>query len=72
MEHERLTLSIDEAAAMLGISRAHAYELVRRGELPRLRLGRRVVIPAKALEEYVQGATAGIGSAVSRDAETYT
>lgn len=58
MEHERLTLSIDEAAAMLGISRAHAYELVRRGELPRLRLGRRVVIPRKALEEYVEGATA--------------
>ncbi len=58
MEHERMTLSIDEAAAMLGISRAHAYELVRRGELPRLRLGRRVVIPRKALEEYVEDATA--------------
>lgn len=55
-----MTLSIDEAAAMLGISRAHAYELVRRGELPRLRLGRRVVIPKRALEEYVEAATAHI------------
>ena len=35
---------------MLGISRAHAYELVARGELPHLRLGRRVVVPKRAIE----------------------
>ncbi len=29
MDTERMTLSIDEAATVLGISRAHAYELVR-------------------------------------------
>ena len=57
MEQERVTLSIDEAAEMLGISRAHAYDLVRRGVLPRLRLGRRVVIPVKALEEFIDAAT---------------
>lgn len=57
MEQQRVTLSIDEAAGMLGISRAHAYELVRRGVLPRLQLGRRVVIPMKALEEFVDAAT---------------
>lgn len=28
------TVSVTEAAAALGISRAHAYELVRLGELP--------------------------------------
>lgn len=58
LEQERMTLSIEEAAALLGISRALAYELVRRGDLPRLRLGRRVVIPKKALEEFVVAATA--------------
>lgn len=56
-DEERMTLSIEEAAVRLGISRALAYELVRRGELPRLRLGRRVVIPRKALEEFVEAAT---------------
>jgi excisionase family DNA binding protein len=56
-DEERMTLSIEEAAARLGISRALAYELVRRGELPRLRLGRRIVIPLKALEEFVESAT---------------
>jgi excisionase family DNA binding protein len=35
---------------MLGISRAHAYELVARGDLPHLRLGRRVVVPKHAIE----------------------
>lgn len=58
MEQERLTLSIEEAAAMLGISRALAYELVRKGELPVLRLGRRVVIPRNQLEELVNGSDA--------------
>lgn len=58
MEKDRLTVSVEEAAVLLGISRALAYELVRRGELPRLRLGRRVVVPRKALEEFVETATA--------------
>jgi excisionase family DNA binding protein len=47
---DRLTLTVDEAAQVLGISRALAYELVARGELPSLRLGRRIVIPRRALE----------------------
>ncbi len=54
---ERITLTIVEVAALLGISRALAYELVKRGELPSLRLGRRVVVPRKALEAFVEAAT---------------
>jgi excisionase family DNA binding protein len=53
---ERLTLSVEEAAQLLGISRALAYELVRRGELPRLQLGRRILVPRRALEELVAAA----------------
>lgn len=45
----RLALSVTEAAELLGISRALAYELVARGELPSVRLGRRVVVPRVAL-----------------------
>ena len=47
---ERLVWTVPEAGRMLGISRAHAYELVARGELPLLRLGRRVVVPKQAIE----------------------
>jgi excisionase family DNA binding protein len=47
---ERLVWSVEEAGRRLGISRAHAYELVARGELPHLRLGRRLVVPKRAIE----------------------
>ncbi len=41
---ERRTYTVTEAATVLGISRTSAYERVRAGELPALRLGRRIVI----------------------------
>ncbi len=46
-----MTLTVEEAAALLGISRTLGYELVARRELPSLRLGRRIVVPRRALEE---------------------
>jgi excisionase family DNA binding protein len=36
---------------MAELSRGLAYELVARGELPAIRLGRRIVIPRVAMEE---------------------
>ncbi len=57
LKQDRLTLSIEEAAALLGISRALAYDLVRRGELPQLRPGRRIVVPRKALEDFIDDCT---------------
>lgn len=53
MEPEPMTWSVGQAAHALGISRALAYELVRRGELPTLRFGKRIVIPRKALAELI-------------------
>lgn len=49
------TLSVAEAAEVLGISRAHAYDCVRSGELPSITLGRRVVIPKRALDDLLDG-----------------
>jgi excisionase family DNA binding protein len=48
---EQLTLSVTEAAGLLGISRALAYDLVRAGEIPAIRLGRRLVVPRHSLNE---------------------
>ena len=42
--------TVAQAAALLGISRGHAYELVARGVLKHLRLGRRIVIPRQAID----------------------
>lgn len=55
----RLTLTVEEAAALLGISRAFAYEAVRRGEIPSIRIGRRVLVPRVALDRLVNGPAAG-------------
>jgi len=47
---ERQTMTVEEAAQVLGIGRSSAYEAVRRGELPVIRIGRRYVVPRAALE----------------------
>ena len=49
---DRLTLTVEEAAASLGISRASADEAVRRGEIPAIRIGRRILVPLAALERF--------------------
>lgn len=43
------TLSVDEAGEMLGISRRSAYRAAARGEIPTLRLGRRLLVPTPRL-----------------------
>jgi excisionase family DNA binding protein len=62
MRHERLTMSVEEASEVLGISRSLAYELVRRGDIPSLRLGRRLVVPVQGLEALVEQAAAVAGA----------
>jgi excisionase family DNA binding protein len=44
-------LTVDEAAVYLRISRGLAFAAVRDGTLPSLRIGRRILIPRRALEE---------------------
>lgn len=50
---ERLTMSVEEVASALGISRAFAYEAIHRGEIPYIRIGRRLLIPRAALSRLV-------------------
>lgn len=48
---DRLCFSIPQTARMLGISRGLAYELARSGQLPIVRLGKRLLVPKMALEQ---------------------
>lgn len=41
---DRHTYTVTEAARILGISRSSAYEAVRRGEIPSISIGNRIVI----------------------------
>jgi excisionase family DNA binding protein len=43
------TLTVEQAAAVLGIGKSSAYAAVNRGEIPAIRLGHRVLIPTAAL-----------------------
>jgi len=43
------TMTIPEAAALLGISRSAAYRAVTRGEIPSVRIGRRLLVPTAKL-----------------------
>jgi excisionase family DNA binding protein len=53
---ERLMLTVEEAAKVLGISRAFAYEAVRRGDIPHIKIGRRLLVPKAALQRLLASA----------------
>jgi excisionase family DNA binding protein len=52
----RTTITVEEAASLLGIGRSAAYDAARRGQLPTRRLGRRLFVPVPALLDWL-GAT---------------
>lgn len=52
---DKVTITVSEAAVLLGISRNSAYEAVRRGELPSLSLGRRLLVPIARFEAMLGG-----------------
>jgi excisionase family DNA binding protein len=52
-QYERATYSIPEAAQIIGIGLSLCRELVKKGEIPAKVLGRRVVIPKKALDSWL-------------------
>lgn len=47
--NERPTLSVKEAAPVLGISEWSAYNAVQRGDIPHVRIGGRILIPTARL-----------------------
>jgi excisionase family DNA binding protein len=51
-------MTVREVAQLLRISRSFAYELVARGELESVRLGRRVLVPTTSVHQLVATATA--------------
>jgi excisionase family DNA binding protein len=50
-ENKKLCYTVPEAANMLGLSRNYAYELVRTGQLPYVKFGKRLLIPRIQLEK---------------------
>lgn len=56
---EKLLLRIDEITEILGISRSQAYKMVAAGEIPSLKIGKAIRIPADRLKAWVEAETLG-------------
>jgi excisionase family DNA binding protein len=53
----RRTLTIAETAKALGIGRNQGYEAARRGEIPTIKIGKRLLVPLAALDRMLEAAT---------------
>lgn len=54
VRQESLTMTVEEVAAALNISRGLAYQAARHGSIPTIRIGRRLLVPRRALEKLLE------------------
>ncbi len=54
---EKMALSVREASEMIGISRPKIYELIRKGDFPAFKVGKRTLINKKMLQEWIDSRT---------------
>ena len=52
---EDVVLTVSECARILKISRGSAYQAILKNELPYISIGRRYLVPRKALERLLEG-----------------
>ncbi len=52
-----LMLSVMDVAALFGISRTHAYDLVHTEGFPHLEIGNRIVVPKDDLMKWIEART---------------
>ena len=57
--NERLTLNVREAARVLGLSRNSVYQGCITGEIPCIKIGKRILIPRAKLERMLAGNNEG-------------
>lgn len=48
---EKRTYSVEEAGKLLGVSRMTAYKAVWKGDIPTIKIGRRLLVPKKRFDE---------------------
>ena len=53
---DKLVLTVSEVAQLLGLSRNSAYQGVMKGEIPSVRVGKRILVPRIALEKMLESA----------------
>jgi excisionase family DNA binding protein len=61
MNEQPLLIAPEEAARRTGLSRSRVYQLLKTGDWPVIRVGRRTLIPAEALHRWIAAQTSGGG-----------
>ena len=56
---EKQTYSVPEAAKILGLNRNSGYDAVKRGEIPVIKIGKRLLVPKPALHRLLQQGSNG-------------
>lgn len=56
--HDRATVTVPEAAEILGVSRSTAYRAAETGTLPTVRIQTRIVVPTAVLERLLDPSAA--------------
>jgi excisionase family DNA binding protein len=60
------TLSVCDAASLLGVGKTTLYEALGRGEVPHVRIGSRVVIPRRVVERLLDGEQSRLNQSVAK------
>ena len=51
----KATVSVEEAASVLGVGRGTAYRGVRNGDIPSIKVGKRILVPVERLNAMLAG-----------------
>jgi len=51
---DKLTVTVEEMAEIVGVSRPTAYDLIHKEGFPTVRIGRRIVIPLDSLKRWLE------------------
>jgi excisionase family DNA binding protein len=55
-----LLISVPDAAKRCGLSDSLLYYLIQQGQFPHIRVRRRILVPVKAMEEWIGQQTKGV------------
>ena len=58
---DKLTYTVKETGLLLGLSRGLTYEAIRTGQIPSVRIGRRILIPCKQLHKLLENSNENEG-----------
>jgi excisionase family DNA binding protein len=67
---ERVVYTVPEAGRLLGLSRNGSYEAAKRGEIPTIRIGRRLLVPKAPFHRMLE--VAGTGTATPAENSAWT